>query len=70
MAKGKCRRAVNIDKQLKGREVASRDSNGNLVAALVKTTIYYDNVALAEATAIDWGKQVSQRAGVASLIME
>lgn len=63
---------VNVDatisngKQLSGLGVVIRDSVGKAIAAAVKTTKFYGDVAYAEAEAVIWGLQVAKNAGLVS----
>lgn len=62
--------AVDVQKQVVGLEVVIRDEKDKCIAAVVNTTKYFGNVAMAEAAAIKWGMQVALRAGLASVLLE
>lgn len=49
------------DEQLIGLGVAIRNSTGNLITTATRTSRYHGNVALAEATVVEWGIQVAKK---------
>lgn len=52
--------AINSEKQMSGLRVLIRDSTGNVMAAAIKTSKFYGDVAYAEAEAASWGLQVAK----------
>lgn len=49
---------------------AIRDANKNLVAAAIKITKFYSNVAFAKAKAMNWGLDIASNGGLSSIIIE
>ncbi|KAH9766306.1 F-box protein [Citrus sinensis] len=62
--------AIDSGKQMAGLGAIIRDSNGNSVAAAVKTSHFWRDVFHAEAEATDWGLQMAEQANLNSLIVQ
>lgn len=61
---------MNAEKQVVGLGVVVRDVDRNCLAAIVKTTKYFGNVAMAKAVAVEWVLQVALKVGGTSVILE
>lgn len=61
---------VSAEKQVVGLGVVVRDVDRNCLAAIVKTTKYFGNVAMAKAVAVEWVLQVALKVGGTSMVLE
>lgn len=61
---------VKAEKQVVGLGVVVRDVDRNCLAAIVKTTKYFGNVAMAKVVAVEWVLQVALKVGGTSVILE
>ncbi|KAL9411912.1 hypothetical protein AB3S75_045503 [Citrus x aurantiifolia] len=62
--------AVDVENQMAGLGVVVRDSEGNCRAATIKSLRLPGSVAMAEATAMEWGLQVAEKANISFGIFE
>lgn len=62
--------AIDSGKQMAGLGAINMDSNGNCVAAAVKTFHIWRDICPAEAEAMNWGLQAAKQANLSSLIVQ
>lgn len=62
--------ATNFEEHWAGLGIAIRDANKNLVAAAIKITKFYSNVAFAKAKAMNWRLEVASSSSLSSIIVE